>query len=147
MNLTGGMLFLSVCSLFFPTDGRSSSRRASWGCLGQLPGPLWAVLGRSQGLRGWSWTALRASVGGPGPSWWLCWRSWAVLARKMARALAGRRSGKGSGQKSGPSSPTSEAPRARPPAETFQLISPSQKNCTLYFSAPETLTGSGGNYL
>ena len=62
------------------------------------------VLGRSQGLCGRSWAALRASVGGPGPlsgplwavlgrlgafgggpgpSWVrssvLCWRSWAAL--------------------------------------------------------------------
>ena len=83
MKLTGSMFF-QVCVLHFCSiDGGSSSRRASWGGLGQLPGPLWAVLGRSQGLCGWSWTALRASVGGPGPSWvrsWvLCWRSWAAL--------------------------------------------------------------------
>ena len=71
--------------------GRS---RASVGGLGSLLGPLRAILGRS-------W----ASVGGLGPlsgpllailyrSWGLCWRSWAVLGRKVTQALAGRRSGK-----------------------------------------------------
>ena len=70
------------------------------------------VLGRAQGLSGWSWVALRAAVGGPGslsgplwallgrlgalaggrgPSWVrssvLCWRSWAAL-RTYVRGLA-----------------------------------------------------------
>ena len=58
------------------------------GGLGQLPGPLWAVLGRSQPICGWSWTALRASVGGPGPSWCLCWRSWAILGPLLGAMLA-----------------------------------------------------------
>ena len=89
------------------------------GGLGPLSGPMWAVLGssgRSRGLCGRSWVALGASagailgrswafVGGLGPlsgpllaildrSWDLCWRSWAVLGRKVAQTQAGRRSGK-----------------------------------------------------
>ena len=88
VKLTGSMFF-QVCDLHFCSiDGGSSSRRASWGGLGQLPGPLWAVLGRSQHICGWSWTALRASVGGPGPSWCLCWRSWAILGPLLGAMLA-----------------------------------------------------------
>ena len=86
--MTGSRFFQSISSSFFSIDGRSSSRRAPWGGLGQLPGPLWWVLGRSQGLCGWSWTALRASVGGPGPSWCLCWRSWAILGPLLGAMLA-----------------------------------------------------------
>ena len=88
---------------------------ASAGGLGSLLGPLWAVLDSSWGLCGGLGSLLGplrailgrawASVGGLGPlsgpllaildrSWDLCWRSWAVLGRKVAQTRAGRRSGK-----------------------------------------------------
>ena len=40
-----------------------------------------AILVRSWALCARSWAARRAFVGGPGPSWSLCWRFWAVLGR------------------------------------------------------------------
>ena len=45
-------------SFIFSIGGRSSSRRASWGGLGRLQGPLCVVLDRSQGLCGRSWAVL-----------------------------------------------------------------------------------------
>ena len=49
----------------------------------EVDGPLWAVLGRSRGLCGRSWTALGAGVGGLGPLSGLCGRSWAALGASV----------------------------------------------------------------
>ena len=77
-EVEGQHVFSMYVFFILSIDGRSSSRWASWGGLGRLSGPLWVVLGRSQGLCGRSWAALRASVGAPGPfSRLLC----AVLGR------------------------------------------------------------------
>ena len=71
--------------------------RSTVGGLGQLLGLMWVVLGPLRAILGRSW----ASVGGLGPlsvpslaildrSWDLCWRSWAILGRKVAPNLSGK---------------------------------------------------------
>ena len=45
----------------------------------EVDGPLWAVLGRSHGLCGWSWAAFVAYVGGLGRLQGLSGRSWAAV--------------------------------------------------------------------
>ena len=77
VKMTGSMSLLSIFLHFF---------RLMVGL--EVDGPLGVVLGGSKGLCGWSWAALRASVGGPGPSWGLCWRSWAVLGPLFGTMLA-----------------------------------------------------------
>ena len=62
---------------------KSEVLTASVGGLGLLLVPMLAVLGR-----------LGPKLAVLGCSWGLCWRSWAVLGRKVALARAGRRSGK-----------------------------------------------------
>ena len=47
----------------------------------EVDGPVWVVLGRFGGLCVWSWTALGAFVGGPGP---LLWPLLAVVGRSWA---------------------------------------------------------------
>ena len=85
--------------------------RVSVGGPGSRSGPLWVVLGRSQGLCvvldrsqgicGWSWATFRASVGGPGllsrPLWvvlgrcqGLCGRSWATIRPESGPNPSGR---------------------------------------------------------
>ena len=61
LKLTGSVFFIG----FFRIHFRLMVGRDVDGP-GSLSRPLWVVQGRPQGLCGWSWVALKASVGGPG---------------------------------------------------------------------------------
>ena len=66
---------------------------ASVGGLGLLLGPAWAVLAALGAFVGGLVPLLGPMLAVLGRSWDLCWRSWAVLGRKVALARAGKRSG------------------------------------------------------
>ena len=86
----------SLCWRSWPTLGTSV------GGLGLLLGPAWAVLAALGAFVGGLVPLLGPMLAVLGRSWDLCWRSWAVLGRKVALARAGRRSGKRARPKSGP---------------------------------------------
>ena len=87
---------LAVLCRSWPTLGTSV------GDLGLLLRPAWAVLAALGAFVGGLVPLLGPMLAVLGRSWDLCWRSWAVLGRKVALARAGRRSGKRARPKSGP---------------------------------------------
>ena len=86
----------SLCWRSWPTLGTSV------GGLGLLLGPAWAVLAALGAFVGGLVPLLGPMLAVLGRSWVPCWRSWAVLGRKVALARERRRSGKRSKPKSGP---------------------------------------------
>ena len=78
----------SLCWRSWPTLGTSV------GGLGLLLGPAWAVLAALGAFVGGLVPLLGPMLAVLGRSWDLCWRSLAVLGRKVALARAGERSGK-----------------------------------------------------
>ena len=79
---------LAVLCRSWPTLGTSV------GDLVPLLGPMLAVLAALGDFVGGLVPLLGPMLAVLGRSWDLCWRSWAVLGRKVALARAGRRSGK-----------------------------------------------------
>ena len=85
--------FVGVFCHSWPTLGTSV------GDLVPLLGPMLAVLAALGDFVGGLVPLLGPMLAVLGRSWDLCWRSWAVLGRKVALARAGRRSGKRSRRK------------------------------------------------